>query len=77
MYSQISFLSIPGTINLRSSAFICGSFFAEASDINYSAFIKIWISQNSSPQSHHIMRGEMHTKIQEVKYGILFNSKKE
>jgi hypothetical protein len=58
-------------------AFICGSFFAEAPEINYSEFIKIRATQNSSPQSHHIKRGEMHTKIQEVKYGILFNSKKE
>ncbi|VVB84459.1 Uncharacterised protein [uncultured archaeon] len=44
----------PGTINLRLSAFICGSFFAEAPDINYSVFIKIWASQNSSPQNHLI-----------------------
>jgi len=43
-----------GTINLRSSAFICGSFFAEAPDINYYVFIKEITSQNSSPQSHHI-----------------------
>jgi hypothetical protein len=35
-------------------AFICGSFFAEAPDINYHEFIKIGASQNSSPQSHHI-----------------------
>ncbi len=33
MYSQISFLPMPDTINLRSSVFICGSFFAEAPEI--------------------------------------------
>ncbi len=35
-------------------AFICGSFFAGAPDINYCEFIKVWASPKSSPQSHHI-----------------------
>ncbi|GEM_PF-5868578 len=35
-----------GTTNLRSSAFICGSFFAEAPCINCSGFIKISTYQN-------------------------------
>ncbi len=81
-------LQFAQTTNLRSSAFICGSSFAEAPngkdsdrinrmdrintstnpvnpvhsdssfsaapDINCSEFIKVWISQNSSSQSHHI-----------------------
>lgn len=81
----------PGTLNLRSSVFICGSFFAEApdskgsdrinrmdkikpsvyplnpvhpvqsgsflsavTDINRHKFIKVFPTQNSSLQSHHI-----------------------
>lgn len=44
----------PGTINLRSSAFICGLVSGEAPEINCSEFIKIRAAQNSSPQSHHI-----------------------
>ncbi len=51
---NLNYLQFAQTTNLRLSAFICGSFFAEAPDINYSAFIKVWTSQNSSPQSHHI-----------------------
>ncbi|GFO97863.1 hypothetical protein ig2599ANME_2074 [groundwater metagenome] len=35
-------------------AFICGSYFAEAPDINYCEFIKVWASPKSSLQSHHI-----------------------
>lgn len=42
------------TINLRLSAFICGSFSAEAPDINCFEFIKVLASPKSSPQSHHI-----------------------
>jgi hypothetical protein len=30
------------------------SSFSAAPDINCSEFIKVWTSQNSSPQSHHI-----------------------
>jgi hypothetical protein len=48
------YLQFAQTTNLRSSAFICGSYFAEAPDINCSIFIKVWASQNSSPQRHHI-----------------------
>ena len=44
----------PVTTNLRSSAFICGSFFAEAPDINCYKFIKASTSQNPSPQIHPI-----------------------
>ena len=32
-----------------------GSSFSAAPDINCSEFIKLWTSQNSSPQSHHIL----------------------
>jgi len=51
---NVNYLQFAQTTNLRSSAFICGSFFAEAPDINYYVFIKEITSQNSSPQSHHI-----------------------
>ncbi len=48
---NVNYLQFAQTTNLRSSAFICGSFFARAPDINCSKFIK---SQNSRSQSHHI-----------------------
>jgi len=43
-----------GTINLRSSAFICGSFSADAPDINCIKSIKIGPSQNNIHQNHQI-----------------------
>ncbi len=48
------YLQFTQTTNLRSSAFICGLFFAGAPDINSSEFIKVWTSQNFSPQIHPI-----------------------
>ncbi len=48
------YLQFTHTTNLRSSAFICGLFSAEAPDINCSEFIKVWTSQNFSPQIHPI-----------------------
>jgi hypothetical protein len=60
----------PGTINLRSSAFICGSFFAGALDINYCEFIKVWASPKSSPQSHHI------PPISSSKHGTLLSERR-
>ncbi|MCX9012276.1 MAG: hypothetical protein OIN66_14290 [Candidatus Methanoperedens sp.] len=38
----------PGIANLRSSAFICGSFFAEAPQINRSIFINVRRARYSS-----------------------------
>ncbi len=47
-------LKVTRITNLRSSAFICGSFFAEARAITCSEFIKVCTSQNTSPQSNYI-----------------------
>ena len=45
---------ISNTINLRLSAFICGSFFAEAPDINCLKSIKADVSQHNIYQNHQI-----------------------
>jgi hypothetical protein len=42
------YIKFAQTINLRSSAFICGSFFTRAPDINRSEFINIWCANYSS-----------------------------
>jgi hypothetical protein len=51
-------------------AFICGSFFAGALDINYCEFIKVWASPKSSPQSHHI------PPISSSKHGTLLSERR-